>query len=212
MPGYPIQVEDQIYDSPAVVDIDNNGILSRENIKLTEEELNKLQVTLSVFMETVQSKTDIDDITEIFDRLVKDREHPILDMVKNMISNLIGKLSKMRRLVISHGKSYKLNLFKNSDLSFYKRWAFWHYTPKKEIFPIKMIIYYPRIFPSKTIIYHPSCTIKVLKGWQVGFMTKFIGLHIYIARKFPKQSYSFFLGTAQYIKGVQIYHALSFLS
>ena len=176
--------------------LNSNGILSRENVKLTEEELNELLVTLSVFMETVQSKTDIDDITEIFDRLVKDREHPILDtiidMIKKIISNLNEKLSKMRRLVISHGKSYKLNLFKNSDLSFYKRWAFWHYSPKKGI------------FSSKTIILYPPFDIKMLNDWQVGFMTKFIGFHIYIARRFPKQSYTFFLGTAKSINGVQL--------
>jgi hypothetical protein len=173
-----------------------DGSITKEKVELSKDELNDLKETLSVFIEAIQTKIEYDEITEIFNRLTKDKSLPLIDTIKNIIQNIIenivNKTSHWRRLVISHGNCFKLNLFQNSDFSFYKRFAFWRYSPKKEI------------FPSKTLIYYPPLNIKVLQGWQLGLMTKFIGIHIYIADKLPEQSYTFFFGTARYISGIQL--------
>ena len=46
--------------------------------------------------------------------------------------------------------------------------------------------------------------MKVLKGLQIGFMSRFIGLYLFVARKLPEKSYTFFMGTARRINGIQL--------
>ena len=86
-----------------------------------------------------------------------------------------------RVFIVSQGWSHKLNLFKNNSADIYKLFNFWHYSNRSD-FGI------------------PSGTFFLRHGRLFNTDAKF--LHVYIARPLPEKSYTFFIGTAQHIVGL----------
>jgi hypothetical protein len=168
--------------------IGSNEKLSKITLQLTEDELTELQYRLSEYFQKTQSVIDIIRLKEIFNDLFDIELPGVFDIIKDFFQI---RTSKYGGYVLSFGMGYKFNPFKNNDFSYRKRLSFWHYSSSS----IASI-------PSKTIIVRPlGKDVEVLYGNQIGLMSKFIGIYIYIARKYPQQSISFFVGGAKFIKG-----------
>ena len=73
-----------------------------------------------------------------------------------------------------------------------KKVSFWHYSSGK-------------LFKDRTLILKPlALKMKILTGSQFGMMTRFTGAYIYVPRTFPQKSYTFFMGIAKRVSGLQM--------
>ncbi|MCK5258698.1 MAG: hypothetical protein KAJ69_04190 [Thermoplasmatales archaeon] len=174
----------------ALVDLDGTVII--EKFTLSEQEFKELEVMLSEFMEKIQSATDHDDVMNILNTFLRNR-HPVLSFILKPLSSY--KMFRNRAFIVSQGWGHKLNPFKNSSAEIYKLFNFWHYTNRSEFG-----------MPSGTfILRHGSffdTNAKVLRGIQIGMMTRFRGIYMYIARPLYEKSYTFFMGTAHHVVGL----------
>ncbi len=174
----------------ALVDLDGTVII--EKFTLSEQEFEELEVMLSEFMEKIQSATDHDDVMNILNTFLRNR-HPVLSFILKPLSSY--KMFRDRAFIVSQGWGHKLNPFKNSSAEIYKLFNFWHYTNRSEFG-----------MPSGTfILRHGSLfdtDAKFLRGIQIGMMTRFRGIYVYIARPLPEKSYTFFMGTTHHVVGL----------
>jgi len=174
----------------ALVDLDGTVII--EKFTLSEREIKEFEVMLSEFMEKIQSATNNNEAMNIINTFLKDR-HPVLSIILKPINSY--KMFRNRVFIVSQGWSHKLNLFKNNSADIYKLFNFWHYSNRSN-FGIPsgtFFLRHGRLF---------NTDAKFLRGIQVGMMTRFRGLHVYIARPLPEKSYTFFIGSAHHIVGL----------
>jgi hypothetical protein len=168
------------------LDLDENQ--KTENIYLSEEELIEFEKTISNLIDKIESSESWEEVQGIIDNFFKGNNLGIF----NIIKNLLFKLLPFRTYVISSGHGYKLNPFKKGSTKIRKTLSFWHYSSGK-------------ILKDRTVIIKPlALKLKILKGLQVGMMTGFKGIHIYVARRFPQKSYTFFLGMTRRVFGFQM--------
>ena len=187
--------EDEMQDEVVNIEyalVDLNGSVTVEKFTLSEQELKELEVMLSEFMEKIQSTTDHNDFMNILNTFLMNR-YPGLSSILKPLSSY--KIFRDRVFIASQGWSHKLNPFKNSSAEIYKLFNFWHYTNRSEFG-----------MPSGTfILRHGSLfdtDAKFLRGIQIGMMTRFKGIYVYIARPLSDKSYTFFMGTANYVVGL----------
>jgi hypothetical protein len=175
--------------SVELITFESDEILSTETVVLSKEDLIELENIISILIVRIQSAKNWEEIEGIINNLPK-TNGVILSIIFKILSKF--RLSRSRAFVISSGHGYKLNPFKKSELKIRKKFTFWHYSSGK-------------IIKDRTIYFQPlAFKMKILKGIQFGFMTRFTGIYIFVARKLPEKSYTFFLGTAHRIKGIQI--------
>ena len=94
---------------------------------------------------------------------------------------------------MSLGHSLKLNPFKKNSYKIRQNSKFWFYINGGKT-------------EDRTIILKPfSLKFDILKGLQIGRMSGFFGIYIYIAKKFPQRCTTFFIGTARKINGLDIF-------
>jgi len=174
----------------ALVDLDGTVII--EKFTLSEQEFKEWEVMLSEFMEKIQSATDHDDVMNILNTFLRNR-HPALSFILKPLSSY--KMFRNRVFIVSQGWGHKLNPFKNSSAEIYKLFNFWHYTNRFEfgISSGTFILRHGRLFDTDATF---------LRGIQVGMMTCFKGIYIYVARPLPEKSYTFFMGTAHHVVGL----------
>ena len=172
--------------------VDSDGTVIIEQLTLSEQEFKELKVMLLEFMEKIQSTTNRDDSINILNTLLMNR-HPVLSFILKPLNSY--NMFRNRVFVVSQGWSYKLNPFKNSSAEIYKLFNFWHYTNRSELgIPSgTFILRHGRLF---------NTDAKCLFGIQVGMMTRFRGIYIYVARPLPEKSYTFFMGTAYHVVGL----------
>lgn len=164
------------------------GIPTTEKVILSEEELVEFENTISALIDKIQSVTNWEGLKDIINGLLGSNALGIFSIFRSLLSRLLPG----RTYVISSGHGYKFNPFKKSSIKIRKKLSFWHYSSGE-------------ILKDRTIILKPlALKIKVLKGLQFGFMTKFTGIYIYVARKLPEKSYTFFMGMAQRANGIQL--------
>ena len=167
--------------------IDQNGVRKIEKLFLSEEELTEFKSTISSLIDRIESVENLENIVDIIDSILGDSKLKIFPIITTLLKSL---LSNTRAFVISSGHGYKLNPFKKSSIKLRKNFVFWHYSSGK-------------LFKDRTIIVKPlALKLKILKGLQFGFMNRFFGIYIYIARRFPEKSYTFFMGTSKRITGI----------
>jgi hypothetical protein len=168
----------------------DDGSIFKEKITISEAELQELQEQLSGIFEKIKSKFDVSEIEKMISEITILAKHPKL-------RGLILKMMRMmpRRsmaFVMSYGSSSKLNPFKSSEIKIKDRFSFWRYSGAGAVKP-------------KTFILRPfRKNFEMLQGTQIGVMGRFNGLYIYIARKMPKMSYTFFMGGTNFIKGIDL--------
>ena len=170
--------------------VNEDGSFSTEIFTMNEGELAEFESTVSNIMDAIESTSSWEEILSIFDNLPQQQ---------GIISSLIGfLLSRLRNLknrgfVISLGHSLKLNPFKKSSFKIRQRAKFWYYSKGS-------------ILKDRTIILKPfALKLQILTGRQLGRMTSFWGIYIFIAKRFPQKCTTFFMGTARTINGRELF-------
>lgn len=175
---------------------EENSII--ETASLSEDQLNELVIILSDIIKEIESAKSWDEINIIMNNydnnylnkkgLVYELIIKIIRGIRNIIKGIIFKFIQLsnHNFVISYGRSYKLNLFRTSQLMrLRKNLCIWHYSK------------------GKTIIWK-SDVHKTLKDMQLGFMTNFKGMYMYITKKFPQKCFTFFFGTPKMVNGISL--------
>jgi len=183
--------------------INLNSTTTTEKFTLYKQELEELENILSKLMEELESATNPDDVENIIESTLITKKsfglkHPVLSWILDSLSDY--RLPRSRAFVISHGRSFKINPFKNHKLDTYRRLTLWQYSDKWG---------FDR--PGKTFIirYSPFNT-KILRGKQIGMMTHFLGIYVYVSQPPPQKSYTFFIGSARQIGGIDFTYSSSF--
>jgi hypothetical protein len=177
----------------ALVNLD--GSITTERIELTEQEFVELQTTLSKLMEELESATDLDDLENIIESALTTkgsfgRTHPVLAWILNSLSSY--KLPRSRAYVISQGWGFKMNPFKNHEINVYRPLTLWQYSDR-----------WGYDLPHKTFILRLSpFNTAVLHGRQIGMMTHFFGLYIFVSQPPPQKCWTFFMGSARHVVGI----------
>jgi len=179
-----------------------DGTKISEKFTMSEQELTELEIIMSKLMGEIESAINTDNIENIIRSTLTAEgsfglKHPVLAWILNSLSNY--ELPRSRAFVISHGRSFKINPFKNHKLDTYRPLTFWQYSDK-----------WGFDLPGKTLImrYSPYNT-KILHGRQIGMMTNFFGIYVYVSQPPPQKSYTFFIGSARHIGGIDFTYSSS---
>lgn len=182
--------------------VNSDGSKNIEKFTLSEQEFAEVEAILSELIEELESSTDLDDVEAIINSIPHQGgsfrfKHPVLFWILNTISSY--KLPRSRTFVVSHGRSFRINPFKNHKVDTYRPLTLWQYSNQWG---------FDR--PGKTFIlrYSPFNT-KILHGKQIGMMTHFIGVYIYVSQPPPQKSYTFFIGSARHVGGIDFTYSSS---
>ncbi len=174
--------------SVEIATLNSDEILKTETIFLSEEELVEFENTISILIDRIQSAESWEGIKNIINNFLEGNNLGIFSIIKTLLSKIIS----FRTYVISSGHGYKINPIKKGSIKIRKKLSVWHYSSEE-------------MLKDRTIILKPlALKMKVLKGSQFGMMTRFTGTFIYVARKFPQKSYTFFMGIARRVNGLQM--------
>jgi hypothetical protein len=165
-----------------------DGIQNIEEIAMSEPEITELQTTITNLIGQLENAKGIFDIDGIIDNILGGRAPIIYNIIKSIL-NL--RFSHGRAFVISHGRSYNINPFKQNEFKINRLFTFWHYSPMG-------------LIQGKTLILRPLSltSSKILRGRQIGFMTRFTGVYLNIPKMFPEKTYTFFMGMARHVNGM----------
>lgn len=171
-----------------IASVTTKGVVKTETIFLTEKELSKLEESLSVLMEKIQSTRNL-NLENMIDKLFGDKYPVLYSFFKTLLKI---RLSRTKVFVASQGSGFNFNPFAQNEMKMKKKFVFWHYSPDQ-------------LSVDKTIILQPlTQKMKVLNGRQFGFMTDFTGIYIFDARSYPEMSHTFFIGLARHAAGIQL--------
>ena len=166
----------------------SDGSSTTERMLVSEEEVVELKNTFSNLIQSALAVKSLQGLKKLIDNLISNN-NPIISAIFKPFSKFRPLLN--RGFVISFGHGFKFNPFKN-NLKIRKKIDFWHYSSGK-------------LIKDRTIIFKPlALKVKVLTGLQFGFMTRFTGIYVFISRKLPEKGYTFFMGTARRINGLQV--------
>jgi hypothetical protein len=166
-----------------------DGSVVTENLLLSESDISNLQAAISSLIERIQKAESFESVLAILSA----EPDPNIPFLGTIIKLLTSKLTLNRGFVISAGSGYEWNFLKKSQFKIRKSLAFWHYSSSGKGFGGMTLFIKPFRFK-----------IKLLRGNQIGLMSRFLGLYIYISRNLPEKSYTFFIGTAKRINGWQL--------
>jgi len=166
----------------------SDKISTTDSILLSEEELVEFENTISILIDKIQSANNWGEFKGVIKNFLKGSNLKTFSILRKLFSKIIpGKT-----YVFSSGHGYKLNPLKKGSMKIRKILSVWHYSSGK-------------ILKDRTIIVKPlALKLRILKGSQFGFMTRFTGLYFNVVRKFPNKSYTFFMGTVRRAFGIQI--------
>ena len=166
-----------------------DGTLSTEKLFLTEQEIVELENVITKIMDEIESSGNWGIIDKIIEKFAND-DSTLVGKIIGMISGL--KVIKKRSFVVSSGRGIDYNPLKKITFKIRKNVALWHYNSNS-------------ILTGRTIILQPlKLNMKILKGAQVGIMTRFTGLYLSISRGFLKESYTMFMGVTRHANGIQL--------
>ncbi|KYK31925.1 MAG: hypothetical protein AYK22_07650 [Thermoplasmatales archaeon SG8-52-3] len=171
-----------------IATLDSDEIVNTKTIYISQEELAEIQNTISVLIDRIESAQSWQEIKTIINNILGGNKLGIFSIIKTLFS----KIFAFRTYVISSGHSYKVNPIKKGSIKIRKKLILWHYTSGE-------------LLKDRTIILKPlALKFRVLKGSQVGMISRFTGMFFYVARKIPQKSYTFFIGFAKRANGLQI--------
>ena len=169
-----------------------DGSQINKDITISKEELDIFNEMIPKIFDAI--KKNKDDINKIF----RDLE---TEYGQNGILSIISTISELRPLqkrvlILSNGYGTKFDLHLRSDISIHKSLTFWHYIINTG---------------SMTVIIDPIPNvnlefIKVLHGWQVGMMSRFIGFYMRIPGNIKEQKpiHTFFFGYAKKVRSIDL--------
>ena len=170
--------------------VTDEGIFDTQTFLMSEAELEELEDAFIEIIGNAKSVRSTNGLTKILDNILGG-DHPIKYRISKTI--LKSKLSHSRVFIISFGRNYDFNPFKQNDLKIRKPFTMWHYSANTMV-------------KSRTLIIRPLALMssEMLAGRQFGIMTKFTGFYLHVSRTFPEQSYTFFIGTARHANGMEL--------
>lgn len=193
---YNTQNNESIIIEIGTINEGENSII--ETTSLSEDQLDELEIFLSDIVEKIESAESMEEINIIFNNydnnyllkngLLYDLIKRIMSEIKNIVYGMILKFKQLsdHSFVISYGHSYRLNLFKTTQLmKIRKNLCIWHYSK------------------GTTLIWKPDVH-KALNDWQIGFMSNFNGMYMYITKRFPQKCFTFFVGMPKMINGIPL--------
>ena len=188
-------IEEESYGETATIEytsIEPNVFTAEEKVILSEREFTSLKSKLLPLFDDLKAKTDKKEAMDVLTAFLDCNDQPLLNKIFESLLDSI--IFGNRKLVVSLGCGYNLNPFKDSKTAFNKLFTLWSYTDASNQLAI----------PSSTEIVSLSpFEIKTFTGAQIGFMLRFKGFHIRIVKPLPQKSYTFFIGTAQYVGGFE---------
>ena len=172
-----------------------DGMPTMQTISVSEEELEGIMATLSLLMEKIEACTDFNQIVTILEKFASECTDPVVEQIFCAFMGIYLPCLPIGRIfVISHGWQYKLRPFRSHTLKIQKLFTPWRYSRHDLTLPAKTYMF--RLINPK---------FKILRGPQIGWMTQFFGIYLYIARSFPHKSYTFFFGSAWSARGIDLY-------
>jgi len=188
-------IEEESYGETVTIEytsIELNGFTAEEKVTLSEQEFTGLKTKLSSLFDDLKTKTDKKEAMDVLTAFLDYNDQPLLNKIFESLSNSI--IFGNRKLVVSLGCGYNLNPFKDSKTAVNKPFTLWSYTDASNQLSIPSITEIVTLSPFE---------IKTFTGAQIGFMLRFKGFHIQIVQPLPQKSYTFFIGTAQYVGGFE---------
>ena len=171
-----------------ITTFNSDEILETERILLSANDLIVFKEKIETLIDRIQFAESWDEVQSIVNNVLNGNKLGIFSLIKLLFSKIIAG----RTYVISSGHGYKFNPLKKGSMKIRKTLSIWHYSTGK-------------ILKDRTIILKPlALKMRVLKGSQFGIMTRFTGLFIYTAKKFPQKSHTFFIGIARRVNGIQM--------
>jgi len=166
-----------------------DGKIISGHLDVAEDVLDQFIDEMFNIFEKINKRSDLDNIDNLIAESQFFENNPKLAEV---IINILGILPVHRALVMSRGKCFSFNPFKRSNLDFRDRLSAWRYSGLP-------------IIDAKTYMLRPyRSDFKILKGAQMGLMTRFVGMQIFIAKTFPSMCKTFFIGTPRYVFGADV--------
>lgn len=178
-----------------LVSFKENGIIFQKNFTLNTEELQLFINVFDFFIEKIEESENLDEIEKILHNNQMQLNsfslnHPVLNWILSYLSSY--RLPRMRTFVISHGRGIRFSPLKNHQINLYRPITTWHYS-KTQGFERPARTFFLQTAPFNSWILHEK---------QVGIMTHFIGFYVYISQPPPQKSYTFFVGSANRIFGI----------
>ena len=153
--------------------------------KLTKEDLIELQKLIEEIIDSLSDPTDINSIIDEIKGKLKDTK--LGKLLEDILRPPSGGGPVQKRVFImsnGYGKRFDLKLL--PKIRVFKPYTFWSYYGLGN--------YMKR---SKTIIIDPSPPgVRVLHGWQIGMMRRFIGIYIRLTGTMLDKDHVFFIGYA----------------
>jgi len=192
----PVYANEEIKEEDFSVEynlIDSEGIFNKEKVELSLSDIEGLKDRLSSLIDNLQSTKEENEIIDVLESFLDFKEYPFLSRILEQLLN--SGFSIDGSLVVSQGWGYDFNPLKKNKFDFIKPIYFWRYTDS--VNPINM--------PSSTaVLSMDPFQVKTFIGNQMGFMLRFRGVHLHIARSYPMGSFTIFLGSARYVGGFEI--------
>jgi len=173
--------------------INNDGTITKETMDLTEEDVADLEITIRDLLELLRGDLQLEEIVNLLSGIFDGQRHPILYRLITYI--LSTEAIAENKLVVSQGWGIDLLPFQKTKTKFVKPLITWRYAENSDMFPI----------PSTTAVLNLNpYEVQTFSGGQLGFMLKFKGVYVHIPKNLPEQSYTFFLGSAKYVFGLEL--------
>ena len=168
--------------------------VKEEDVSLPASEETAFKTKISDFMNSIDSVNDFTDLLAIIQDFFGEKQGSSL--LKDALQNIDGfSLFSKRVFVISYGHNPTVNLFKKFQFNLLRpATLFWYYTGNSQHY-----------ISDKTLIIDPyPFDVRVLDGRQMGFMKRFVGIYIYKPSGTISESYTFFIGYAYKVAGVDL--------
>jgi len=168
--------------------------VTEEDISLPASEETAFKTKLSEFMNSLDSVNDYTELLATIQDFFGEKQGSSL--LKEALQNINGfSLFSKRVFVISYGHNPTVNLFKKFQFNLLRpATLFWYYSGTS-----------PHIISDKTLIIDPyPFDVRVLDGRQMGFMKRFVGIYIYKPSSTISESFTFFIGYAYKVAGVDL--------
>jgi hypothetical protein len=186
------ETSNTVENGPILVEfgsIASDGTFTTELLSISEEGLAELETAVSLIMDNIEATNDFDwgFLRDLLEKILGN-ENSLIGRILAIFTTL--KLSRTRGFVISSGHGRDLNPLKKITFKIRKKIGMWSYNSNGMI-------------DDRTIIVKPlALSLKILRGRQIGIMTGFFGVYLSVSRGFLSNSYTFFMGTAKHINGI----------
>lgn len=161
----------------------NTDIFDEVTIENPEEFQSEMQLLLS---DLTMEKNNFDNLRDLLNWLLNKSDFPVLSYLLSQLINT--ERLQDRELILSLGWDYDLNPLKKNQFKIMKPLKFWLFTESSNLINL----------PSTTIVISSNpFNIQRVMGNQIGFVYRFRGLYGHMPQQFPKQSFTYMIGTAK---------------